>query len=195
MSRDPAKNRRRFMRLKGFDYTRQGAYFITICTKERACLFGEVVDGVMRLNDAGHIVEHCWRTIPDHCIHAQLDAFVVMPNHVHGIVVLVGSGAVGATHASPLPDLASSGRSRGPRRQSIASIIGSFKSAVTKRINDIRKTAGALVWQRNYYEHVIRNEESFNRIRQYILDNPLRWAFDRENPAASDPEPLDAWAQ
>jgi len=122
-----------------------------------------------------------------------LDAFVIMPNHMHGIVALVDSGTVGATHASPLPDDASPGRPRGPKRQSIAYIIGSFKSAATKRINAVRGTPGVPVWQRNYYEHIIRDDESLNHIRQYILDNPAQWALDRENPAAVQPEPEDPW--
>jgi len=191
---------RRSIRLKGYDYTRAGAYFVTICTKDRACLFGDVADGVMRLNQMGHIVRQCWLAIPDHVPPVLLDEFVVMPNHVHGIIVImpthiVGARhAVGATHASPLQNHDTPTRPRGPQRQSVGSIVGSFKSAATKRINEQRGTPGAPVWQRDYFEHIIRNDESLNRIREYILNNPLQWALDRENPLARGAEPEDAWA-
>jgi REP element-mobilizing transposase RayT len=112
-----------------------------------------------------------------------LDEFVVMPIHVHGIAVLLeqsftDNDVVGATHASPLRS-----HRRGPQPQSIASIIGSFKSATTKRINEYRGTPGAPVWQRNYCEHIIHTDESLERIRKYVIINPLQWAFDGENPA------------
>lgn len=174
--RPAGRPNRRSIRLKGYDYSQAGAYFVTICTQDRVYLFGEVVDGEMRLNEWGEIVRQCWFDIPAHFPKAALDEFVVMPNHIHGIIVLVDS-PVGATHASPLPT-----QPRGPQRQSIASIVGSYKSAVAKRINQQRGTPGAPVWQRNYYEHIIRNDESLNRIRQYIAENPLRWEVDRENP-------------
>jgi len=178
------ENHRRSIRLKGYDYTRAGAYFVTICTKDRACLFGDVADGVMRLDQMGHIVRQCWLAIPDHVPHVLLDEFVVMPNHVHGIIVIMATHIVGATHASPLQNDDTPTRPRGPQRQSVASIVGSFKSAATKRINEQRGTPGAPVWQRNYYEHIIRDDESLNRIRQYIAENPLHWYLDRENPNA-----------
>jgi putative transposase len=132
--------------------------------------------------------------IPDHFPHVLLDEFVVMPNHVHGIIVIMPTHAVGATHASPLQNDDTPTRPRGPQRQSVGSIVGSFKSAATKRINEQRGTPGAPVWQRDYFEHIIRNDESLNRIREYILNNPLQWALDRENPLARGAEPEDAWA-
>ena len=187
------KNHRRSIRLKGYDYTQAGAYFVTICTKDRACLFGDVADSVMRLNQMGHIVRQCWLAIPEHFPHVLLDEFVVMPNHVHGIIVIMATHDVGATRASPLQDDTPT-RPRGPQRQSVASIVGSFKSAATKRINEHRGTPGAPVWQRDYFEHIIRNDESLNRTREYILNNPLQWALDRENPLARGAEPEDAWA-
>jgi len=191
--RMPRPNRRS-IRLRGYDYTYPGAYFVTLCTLGRACLFGDVVDGKMRLNAAGRIVRQCWQQIPTHFPNAALDDFVVMPNHVHGIIVLTDTNVVGATHASPQPhENASPARPHGPQRRSVASIVGSFKSAVARRINALRDTPGASFWQRNYYEHIIRDDESLNRIRQYILDNPMRWAMDRENPATVQPEPEDIW--
>jgi len=176
------KNHRRSIRLKGYDYTRAGAYFVTICTKDRACLFGDVADGVMRLNQMGHIVRQCWLAIPDHVPHVLLDEFVVMPNHVHGILVMMPTHDVGATHASPLQNDDTPARPRGPQPRSVASIVGSFKSAAAKRINEHHGTPGAPIWQRNYYEHIIRDDESLNSIRNYIADNPLRWQIDAEHP-------------
>ncbi|WP_245971562.1 transposase [Calidithermus terrae] len=191
---DPHNHHRRSIRLKGYDYAQAGAYFVTICTRDRACLFGEVVDGEMRLNDAGRIARQCWLDIPNHFPHAELDQSVIMPNHVHGIIVLVNP-SVGATHASPLRPVASPlrNRARGPQRQSISAIVGSFKSAVTKHINEHRGTPSMPVWQRNYYEHIIRDDSSLQRIRGYIAANPLRWQYDRENPAAAAPDSEDAW--
>ncbi|MCL6641864.1 MAG: transposase [Candidatus Bipolaricaulota bacterium] len=188
---DAERHHRRNIRLKGYDYSQPGAYFITICTRERLCLFGEVVDGEMQLNEYGHIALECWKEIPLHFPQAELDAFVVMPNHVHGIIVIIDVD-VGATHASPLP-LSSDARPRGPQRQSVSSIVGSFKSAATKHINEYRGTPGAPVWQRNYYEHIIRNDESLHRIREYIETNPARWALDRENLYREGVDPFDEW--
>lgn len=190
MAYDPNKHHRRFIRLKGHDYAQAGAYFITIVARDRVCLFGEVADAEMHPNDAGRIVDRCWRDIPAHFPNFELDAFVVMPNHVHGIIVMVRDPPVGATHASPLPDTATP---RGPKRQSLGAVVGSFKSAASKYINALYGNPDTTLWQRNYYEHVIREEESLNRIRQYILHNPVRWAFDRENPEAVTPEPEHAW--
>jgi len=188
--------RRRSIRLKGYDYTRPGAYFVTVCTHRREMLFGEVVNGVMQLNAFGEIVWKCWDEIPTHFPNVELDAFIVMPNHVHGIIVIVADGMVGATHASPLPDPQYLSHPRGPAPQSLGAIVGSFKSAVTRRINHMRGTSGAPVWQRNYWEHVIRTERVLNAVRQYIHDNPPRWSFDRYNPHAIGPDPAgrELWA-
>jgi len=183
---DRERHHRRSIRLKGYDYAQPGAYFITICTQDRACLFGEVADGEMRLNEMGQVVCECWSAIPEHFSNGVLDAFVVMPNHVHGIVVIVDGR--GTACRAPTEQF---GR---PITGSVPTIIRSFKSAVTRRINALRGTPGAPVWQRNYFEHIIRNDESLNRIRQYITDNAARWAFDRENPTAIHPGPEDAWA-
>jgi REP element-mobilizing transposase RayT len=169
-----AEHHRRSIRLKNYDYSQAGAYFITVCTQEHACLLGEIVNGEMRLNDMGEIVASVWRSIPEHFPNAITDEFVVMPNHIHGIVA-IADAPVGATHASQ--ECAS-----GPSRRSIGAIIGSFKSAVTKRINESRSAVGVSVWQRNYHEHVIRNDNALNHVRQYIIDNPAQWAMDRENP-------------
>ena len=102
MPYDPGRHHRRSIRLRGYDYTSAGAYFITICAHRRECLFGEVVDGVMRLNVYGRVVDACWQAIPDHFPHVMLDVYVIMPNHVHGIIAIVDDPPVGARHASPL---------------------------------------------------------------------------------------------
>jgi putative transposase len=176
MKYDPNKHHRRSIRLKHYDYASLGAYFVTICTYNRQCLFGQITDGKMVLNDAGREVEHCWNEIPAHFPHVALDEFVVMPNHVHGIIVIT----VGVRHAVPLPNPVQpkSEHFQKPIAGSIPTIIRSFKSAVTKRINQTRKTPGVTLWQRNYYERIIRNENEMNTIRQYIINNPLNWRSD-----------------
>ncbi len=187
MPYDPDKHHRRSIRLRGYDYTQEGVYFLTICSYQRKCVFGDVIDDHMMLNKLGSIAEECWRNIPDHFPQVELDEFVVMPNHVHGIIVIVGDSTnartVGARHA--LPDLptqttppraASFGK---PVPGSVGIIVGSFKSAASRRINLLRDTPGAPVWQRNYHEHIIRSEKTYNFIRQYVLDNPSLWEEDR----------------
>jgi putative transposase len=184
---DPNEHHRRSIRLKGWDYSQAGGYFITICTRDRACLFGNVRDGQMRMNDKGRIAHSEWFKTAELRSSVRLsdDEFVVMPNHIHGIIWIVDD--VGATRrVAPIDMRANNPHS--PQSGSIGAIIGQYKSAITKRINALRGTRGSSVWQDNYYEHIIRNEKSLNCIRQYILDNPSRWAFDSENPAATSPE-------
>jgi len=175
---------RRSIRLRGYDYTQAGAYFITICTHGRACLFGEVMDGTMRLNDTGRMTQTCWNAIPEHFPGVVTDECIVMPNHVHGIV-WVGDGGTACCRgtACRAPTVEQFGK---PVSRSLPTIIRSFKSAVTKRINESFGTAGVPVWQRNYHEHIIRDEDALTRIRQYIIDNPAQWAMDRENPNRLD---------
>ena len=169
---------RRSVRLRGHDYREAGAYFVTVCTLRRACLFGEIVDDHLQLSPIGEIVAAAWTSTPGHFPGIDLDAVVVMPNHVHGIILIVDS--VGAKHASPLRV-----SPRGTSSGSLAAIVQSFKSAATRSVNLSRKTLGFTLWQRGYYEHVVRDDEELNRIRRYIEDNPLRWALDRENPPRS----------
>jgi putative transposase len=309
---DPERHRRRSMRLKGYDYSQAGAYFVTICTQGRACLFGEVVDGEMRLNDAGRMVVAEWERLPALFSNVVLDAFVVMPNHIHGIVILTdpaddatdGATAIGATisgattggaatggattrvapttagddappvgaglvpalstmagddappvgaglvpalstmarddadpvgaglvpapsvpapstpaqsvpapsvpapstpaQSVPAPSVpapstpAQSVPALSTPAPTLGDVIGAFKSRVTVEYIRGVKTFGwtpfdRRLWQRNYYEHIIRNEEALNRIRRYIVENPIRWAFDRENPFAVEIESEETW--
>ncbi|MCS7283483.1 MAG: transposase [Anaerolineae bacterium] len=185
---DPQRHHRRSIRLRGYDYTQPGAYFVTICTHGREPLFGTVVDGEMRVNEWGAIVREEWFRTAQLRPYVMLyeDEFVVMPNHVHGIIWIVGE-TVGATRrVAPTTTIPPAG----PVAGSVGAIIGQFKSAVTKRINILRATPGAPVWQRNYYEHIIRNERALDAIRRYIAENPLRWHLDRYNPDHTGTDPL-----
>ncbi len=167
---------RRSVRLKDHDYSQAGAYFVTICTHEKECMFGRVIDGQMRLNEYGRIVEEEWVKTADIRSGVELDASVVMPNHFHGVLAIVHGGR-GTVHRAPTSE-----RFGKPTSNSIPTIVGYLKSAVTRRINELRGTSRTPVWQRNYYEHVIRNEDDLNEIREYIVNNPLKWDLDRENP-------------
>jgi len=178
---DPAKHHRRSIRLKGYDYTQAGAYLVTICTQGRICLFGEIVDGEMRLNDAGEIVAWTWHDLPNYISNVQLDAFVVMPNHVHGIIIITDPVVVVGAGSEPAP----TEPAPTPRMHGLPEIVRQFKTFSARRINDLRGTPGTPVWQRNYYEHIIRDEGSLNRIREYILNNPSRWEMDQENPSVA----------
>jgi REP element-mobilizing transposase RayT len=182
MQYDPEKHHRRSIRLKDYDYSQSGAYFVTIVTQNRACLLGDIEGAEIRLKSAGRIVQDVWSDLPMHYPYAQLDAFVVMPNYVHGIIMLTDDMTVGAGF-KPAPIT----------RHGLPEIIRAFKTFSARRINELRHTPGISIWQRNYHEHVIRDEQSLSRLRQYVLDNPAQWEFDRENPAATTPEPEDAW--
>jgi putative transposase len=158
MRNDP-RPRRRSLRLPGYDYSQAGAYFITACTHNRVMLFGEVIECDVRLNEKGAIVQQTWDALPTHYHGIDLDAFIVMPNHMHGIIVLAD-------------------RSEG--RHAIPEIVRGFKTFSARRVNERAGKSGVL-WQRGYYEHVIRNEKALDRIRAYIANNPARWADDPEN--------------
>ena len=177
----PTWPNRRSIRLQGYDYSRAGAYFLTVCATNRVCLFGDIANGQMRLNDAGRMAMECWNEIPCHFPDVTLDAFVVMPNHVHGVLMITDTvGAkhtVGAKNVSPLqPGQRPHGTSK-----TIGSIIRGFKIGVTKWMRTHANVHD--VWQRNYYEHVIRNNDELNRVREYIVNNPAQWSLDRENPS------------
>lgn len=166
---------RRSIRLPHYDYARCGAYFVTICVHNRIALFGRIVGSDVCLNEFGQLVCSEWQRTPVVRPNVELDEHVIMPNHLHGIVKIMqpGRGVLPYAHCGP-----------GSPSQSLGAIVRGFKAATTKYINEIRQTPGARVWQRNYYEHVIRNEKELERIREYIANNPAQWALDRENPEA-----------
>ena len=189
--------RRRSIRLPEYDYASPGGYFVTICTAERACLLGTVEDGVFVPSRAGHIVAACWEEIPRHFSGVETDEFVVMPNHLHGVLLVMDKSAITPLQGEALaghdgqlkdPDRASASplqirRLAGTRSGSLGAIIQSFKAVSTRRVNQLGRTPGATLCQRNYYEHIIRNETSLDEIREYIRYNPMKWADDEYNPA------------
>lgn len=182
MTYNPTIHRRKSIRLQGYDYSQAGAYFITVCTHNRVPLFGEIVDGVMVLNSAGQIVEKCWCAIPEHFPQVTLDEFVVMPNHVHGIIT-VGANNHLPQHYLPLPSDETPIQSNEPPRplqhgtsRTIGSMVRGFKIGVTRWFR--ANTDIHAVWQRNYYEHIIRNEDAYLKIAEYIQTNPQRWETD-----------------
>ena len=245
MAYNPKIHRRRSLRLKGYDYTHVGAYFVSIVTQGRLCLFGEIVGKEMRLNEAGEMVCGFWKALPQRFPAIKIDVFVVMPNHLHGIVVIkpnrattrvdptnqkpdrgvenapntpnrattavdhtkstnVGAGLVSArntnsikhratTRVAPTEIMAGEMAAPSTDRFALGNIIGAYKSLTT-----VEYTRGVKqmkwspfhkrLWQRNYYEHVVRHDESLRQLQQYILDNPDQWAFDKENPLAERPE-------
>ena len=180
MTYDRFKHHRRSVRLPEYDYAQPGAYFVTMVTHGRECLFGEVVNAVVRLNEYGEIVEDCWRDVAAHFPTARPDTFIVMPNHFHGIIVIMDDRRGMACHAPTAPE--SKRRFAQPIACSLAAIVGSFKSAVTKRINVLRGTPGWSVWQRNYHDEIVRDDDELRAKREYIVYNAARWDVDRENP-------------
>ncbi|NIK73953.1 REP element-mobilizing transposase RayT [Thermonema lapsum] len=185
--------------MRGYDYSKPGAYFITIVTHNRQCLFGEIKNGAMVLNDAGFIARKYWLEIPSHFPHTQLDEFIIMPNHIHGIIIICDNEHVGAKNTdivgaknidivveaknfsplqqTPKPLVTSTNQQPQSPSRTIGSIIRGFKIGVTKWFR--QNTDIYNVWQRNYYEHIIRNEKEFNNIRRYIINNPVNWANDK----------------
>jgi putative transposase len=158
MGYDPKIHHRQSIRLKEFDYSQSGAYFLTCVTHNRSNLFGKIENNIVQLNQYGELVRMEWLRLPQRFPGIDIDEFVIMPNHIHGIVII-------ADHKAGW---------------NLATIVGSFKSSTARMINAIRKSIGGLIWQRNYYEHVIRDDEELNRVREYIQNNPLNWMQDEE---------------
>jgi REP element-mobilizing transposase RayT len=196
MKYNPDIHHRRSIRLQGYDYSQNGAYYVTLCTQNRECLFGEIVNGEMILNEYGKMVEQCWNNLSNHYDNIELDAYVIMPNHFHGIILITDTvDNVGAIHELPLHELPlhesplqlplhespiQSPQQR--RKMLLPKIVGRFKMNSAKQINQMRNTPGISVWQRNYYEHIIRNDKSLENIRNYIINNPSEWYYDDYNP-------------
>lgn len=177
------RHHRRSVRLRQYDYRQVGAYFLTLCTRHRECLFGEIVDGEMALNEIGRIVSSEWERTRQIRTEVDLDSWIVMPNHLHAVVVITQpSKDVSTIDSQSHLTVGASVRSLGSIKQSLSSLVQGFKSATTVKINTLRGTPGVPVWQRNLYEHIVRHEADLQRIRDYIADNPRRWAEDEENP-------------
>lgn len=188
MPYNPEKHHRRSIRLKGYDYSQPGIYFVTLCIHRRECLLGEVIEGVMQLSPAGRIVEKEWLRNALVRRNVELDAFIIMPNHLHGLIILTDNPKVVPHRNDPpenlnsIEEYAQTSRPKGLVSGSLGAIIGQFKSLSGTQINRIRKSPGVAVWQRDFHDHIIRHEVALENIRQYILKNPQRWANDPTNP-------------
>ena len=187
MPYSPTLHHRRSIRLKGYDYSQSGVYFVTICVQDHVCMFGEVENGTMILNDVGKMAMRCWMDIPQHFPNVVLHEYVVMPNHIHGIIQITNDGGnagenVGAKNFSPLPPTlpSPSPPSPSPRfvptgtSRTIGSIVRGFKIGVTKQL-------GYSVWQRDYWERIIRDDDAYQNITRYIINNPVNWRNDDLN--------------
>lgn len=158
---------RKVNRLQSYNYSTEGYYFVTVCVESRLCCLGEIVKEEMVLNEFGKIVNSCWQDLSNHYKNCSLDQFIIMPNHIHGIIVVapVGEGL------KPSPT----------RVHGLSEIVRGFKTFSSRKINQLNQIHFS--WQRSFYDHVIRKDESLNNIRQYILSNPYKWAVDKENPS------------
>ena len=178
---DTRRPERLSLRLRDYNYAQVGAYFVTICTQDRACLFGNIVEAAMVFNEAGLIVDTCWHAIPKHFPHMDVDEFVIMPNHLHGILLIkpapegarfIAPGSNPPAMATPALVAETGAMNRAP---TLGAVVRAFKARVTHAL-------GHPIWQRNYYDHIVRSETALHRIREYIAHNPAQWAMDRENP-------------
>ena len=176
---------RKSIRLKEYDYSQPGGYYVTLCTSEKECVFGEVVEDEVRLSPIGAIAKRCWDEIPKHFPMVELDEYIVMPNHIHGIIILNDLGRdvqlirmnnnVGVEYIQPLPTTFQYVISK-----SLGSIVRSYTAADTRECR--KRNKYDFSWQRNYYDHIIRDDKDLDNVRNYIIDNPLKWAADEENP-------------
>ncbi len=168
---DPDIHHRRSIRLGCYDYSQDGWYSVTICALGHKCLFGKFSDGEIQLYEYGRIIDKCWKWLAEQYDYVHLDRYVVMPNHLHGIIIIRREGG---SRTAPTENTR--------KCKPLSRLVGAFKTVSTKQMNIIRNTPGRKLWQRNYYEHIIRSEEELNHIRQYIVDNPANWRTDKENP-------------
>ncbi len=175
MKYDRNKHDRHSIRVPGYDYRTPGAYFITICSWQRECLFGEVIDGTMQLSTYGQTVLFNWSILPKRYKNVALDNFIVMQNHVHGIIILKDNAEINYTESDEFELIKS-------KIHPLSEVVRGLKTSSARRINQIRYLTGRSVWQRGYYEHIIRNEESLVAIREYIVNNPLLWGKDELYP-------------
>ncbi len=184
---DPQKHHRRSIRLKDYDYTQPGAYFVTIVAWHRQAIFGQVQAGEILLSPAGEIVRQVWENLPRHFKNITLGCAVVMPNHFHGIIFIEGRGeaSAGINCTSPSIHRADASPLHGPKGTttgSLSAIIQNFKSISSRKIARVMDRTGYPLWQRNYYERVMRNDDELRQMAEYILNNPSGWDTDNENP-------------
>ena len=190
MSYNPSIHHRQSIRLKGYDYTSSGAYVVTMCTRDRACTLGDIVRGAVVLSNVGRIVFQSWMWLGHHHPYVDLDAWVIMPNHVHGIILILDDDIVSCDRRGGSRTALTTALTTAPttaKRKPLGRLIGAFKTVSTKRINEIRNTPGDRFWQRNYWEHIIRDEFSLAQIREYVINNPARWVDDRLHPTQPPP--------
>ena len=193
MADSTRRPRRRSVRLKEFDYAQPGAYFVTVCANNRRDVWGKVREGEVSLNSLGHIIEACWESIPAHFPHVRLDQYCVMPNHLHGILSFARTGR-GTIYRAPTVALSGTvevessikaGKEQfsQPVAGSLPTVIRTFKAAVTRNARRTMQVGSIRIWQRGYFDRVIRNERELERVREYIANNPAKWDLDTENPA------------
>jgi REP element-mobilizing transposase RayT len=161
---------RTYPRLIGYDYSSPGAYFVTVCAHQKQCLFGTIEKGIMHLNPHGKVVQKCWQDLQNHYAGINNEFFIVMPNHVHGIVVITNTNRRSGSKPDPT------------NKPTLSEIIRAFKTFSSRGINESRHSPGTTVWQRSFYEHIIRNEKNLREIGEYIAFNPAKWDNDSENP-------------
>lgn len=178
---DPKIHHRRSIRLMGYDYSQPGLYFITLCTHNRAYLFGEIKEGKMILNKYGVIAEKAWLKTESIRDNLKIDAFVIMPNHVHGIIQIVRTNSNSPQRNTPHQETPQPKTLFKSPSKTIGAIIRGYKATVTKQIHNSSGQYGTPVWQRNYYEHIIRNDNDYQHIYDYIIDNPAKWQDDKFN--------------
>ncbi len=161
MKYNPDIHHRRSIRLPGYDYSQPGAYFVTICIWQRQCLLGDIEEGNIILSDYGKVVDFNWFNLIKVYPHIELDSFAIMPNHVHGIIIIKNQD----------------------KSHGLSEIVRGFKTFSSRRINKLRGVSGIHLWQRCYYEHIIRNETTFAKIQEYIINNPYSWENDEMHPS------------
>ena len=201
MKYDPEIHHRRSIRLKNYDYSREGFYFITIVSHNREYLFGEIVNDEMVLNDAGMMIEQIWKEIPVYYKGFNIHQFTVMPNHIHGIIEIVGAGPCACPGLGKRREIAltENGQPQGVAPTGLGDIVHRYKTLTTKRyIDGVRnknwQRFNQKLWQRNYWEHIIRNDNEHQRIAEYILDNPKRWSLDKFNIGMGNQVMEQPWA-
>ncbi|MHB1458349.1 MAG: transposase [Armatimonadota bacterium] len=172
MKYDKDKHHRRSIRFPEYNYSAPGAYYITLCTYDRSCIFGEIIDGIMVLSEFGHAVNEIWLESFINSTEIFLDYYVIMPNRFHCVIFIATESKDQIANSDLQMDIFKR------RKMLLSKFIGKFKMSTSKQINKIRGTLGNPVWQRNYYEHVIRHEDDLAHIREYIMNNPINWNSD-----------------